>query len=99
MWYAIMGEDSADSLPLRKKLRSAHLARLEPLHEQGRVLIVGPHPTSDSSEPSEAGFTGSLMVVDFSSLEEAQEWANQDPYALGGVFDKVTVKPFIKVLP
>lgn len=99
MWYAIMGEDVEGSLHLRKKLRSAHLARVEVLNEQDRVLAVGPHPAQDSDQPSEAGFTGSLMIVEFPSLDEATAWANEDPYATGGVFAKVTVKPFIKVLP
>lgn len=99
MWYAIIGEDRADSLPLRKELRPAHLARIEELNTQGRVLIAGPHPAQDSDQPSEAGFTGSLMVVEFPTLEQAKEWADADPYTTGGVFAKVTVKPFIKVLP
>lgn len=99
MLYAILGEDNKDSLPLRKELRPAHLKRLEPLTAQGRVILVGPHPAEDSNEPSESGFTGSLMVLEFASLQEAKSWADEDPYALGGVFKKVTVKPFIKVLP
>ena len=99
MWYAIIGEDVADSLPLRKELRPAHLARIEQLNAQGRVLAAGPMPAQDTVELTEAGFTGSLMVVEFPNLEAATEWADQDPYATGGVFAKVTVKPFIKVLP
>ncbi len=99
MWYAVIGEDVEGSLALRKELRPAHLARVETLNQEGRVLAVGPHPAEDSSEPTEAGFTGSLMIVDFPTLEQAQAWADEDPYATGGVFAKVTVKPFIKVLP
>lgn len=99
MWYAIISEDVADSLPLRKIHRPAHLARLNLLHEQGRLLIAGPHPAEDSSEPTAAGFTGSLVVVEFDSLIAAKEWADLDPYFLNGVYAKVTVKPFMKVLP
>lgn len=99
MWYAITGEDVPDSLPLRKQLRPAHLERIQQLSEQDRVLAAGPLPAEDTAEPTEAGFTGSIMIVDFPSLDEAIDWANQDPYAIGGVFANVTVKPFIKVLP
>lgn len=99
MWYAIISEDVADSLPLRKIHRPAHLARLSELNEQGRLLIAGPHPAEDSSEPTAAGFTGSLVVVDFDSLIAVKEWADQDPYYLNGVYAKVTLKPFINVFP
>lgn len=99
MWYAVISEDVADSLPLRKIHRPAHLDRLKALNEAGRLLIAGPHPAEDSAEPSDAGFTGSLVVAEFSSLELAQEWANQDPYLLNGVYAKVIVKPYMKVLP
>lgn len=99
MWYAVISEDVANSLPLRKIHRPAHLDRLKILNEAGRLLIAGPHPAEDSTEPSEAGFTGSLVVAEFGSLELAQEWANQDPYFLNGVYAKVTVKPYVKVLP
>ena len=99
MWYAIISEDVENSLPLRKLHRPAHLERLKKLNNDGRLLVAGPHPAADSSEPTEAGFTGSLVVVDFASLEDAQAWADTDPYSVNGVYQSVTVKPFIKVLP
>lgn len=99
MWYAIVGQDVDNSLTLRKAHRPAHLERLKDLNEQGRLLIAGPNPASDSAEPSDAGFTGSLVVVDFDCLSDAQAWANTDPYFVNGVYQSVTVKPFIKVLP
>ena len=99
MWYAVISEDVADSLPLRAKARESHLARLQLLAAEGRVLIGGPHPSIDSEEPGEAGFSGSLVVVEFPSLEEAQAWADDDPYVTGGVYSKVTVKPFKHILP
>ncbi len=99
MWYAILSEDVDDSLPLRAKARPAHLARVEALVEQGRLLVAGPHPAIDSTEPGAAGFTGSLVIAEFSSLEEAQSWAESDPYVEAGVYRNVTVKPFKVVLP
>ena len=99
MWYAVISEDISNSLPLRKVHRPAHLARLHALHDQGRLLIAGPHPAIDSSEPGESGFTGSLIVADFESLDQAQAWADEDPYLLNGVYKGVIVKPYIKVLP
>lgn len=99
MLYAIICEDVPDSLPLRVAARPAHLERLQELADQNRVIIAGPHPAMDSENPGEAGFTGSLMVVSFESLEEAQRWAEADPYVTGGVFAKVTVKPLKHVLP
>ena len=99
MWYAIISEDVDGSLPLRASARSDHLERLKALAAEGRVLIAGPHPAIDSEDPGEAGWTGSLVVVDFPSLEEAQDWANADPYVEAGVYRSVTVKPFKKVLP
>lgn len=99
MWYAIISQDIDDSLALRTIHRPAHLERLEELNEQGRVLIAGPHPAIDSAEPGEAGFTGSLVVVDFDSLEQAQAWAESDPFVVNGVYKTVTVKPYIKVFP
>ena len=99
MLYAIISEDVANSLPLRKEARADHLARLETLKEQGRLILAGPHPAIDSNDPGEAGFTGSLVVAEFASLEAAQQWADADPYIAAGVYAGVTVKPFKKVLP
>jgi len=99
VWYAIMSEDVDDSLEKRMAARPDHLARMRGLVEQGRVLIAGPHPAVDSAEPGSAGFTGSLVVVDFDSLQAAQDWADDDPYVVAGVYRKVTVKPFNLVLP
>ncbi|WP_290538445.1 MULTISPECIES: YciI family protein [Alcanivorax] len=99
MLYAIISEDVANSLPLRKQARADHLARLETLKEQGRLILAGPHPAMDSNDPGEAGFTGSLVVAEFASLEAAQQWADADPYIAAGVYAGVTVKPFKKVLP
>jgi uncharacterized protein YciI len=84
---------------MRGKSREAHLARLTALAEEGRLLIAGPHPATDSEDPGPAGFTGSLVVVDFPSLDEAKAWADVDPYMTAGVYQKVTVKPFKLVLP
>ncbi|MAX55748.1 MAG: hypothetical protein CL537_09610 [Alcanivoracaceae bacterium] len=99
MFYAIISEDVANSLPLRKQAREAHLARLQTLKEQGRLLLAGPHPAIDSEEPGDSGFTGSLVVAEFESLEAAQQWADADPYIEAGVYAGVKVKPFKKVLP
>jgi uncharacterized protein YciI len=99
MWYAIMSEDVENSLPLRLAARQAHLARMQDLVKDGRVLIAGPHPAADTEDPGPAGFTGSLVVVDFPSLKEAEAWAAADPYIKAGVYAKVTVKPFKRVLP
>jgi uncharacterized protein YciI len=99
MWYVIYCEDVENSLPLRKQTRTAHLERIQLLVDQGRILVAGPCPAIDSKDPGEAGFTGSLIIGEFASLEEAKQWADGDPYTLAGVFKKVTVKPYIKVLP
>lgn len=99
MLYAIIAEDVKDSLSRRREARPAHLQRLQQLREEGRLLLAGPHPAIDASDAGEAGFTGSLVVAEFRSLEEALAWANEDPYVTAGVFADVTVKPFIKVLP
>ena len=99
MWYAIISEDVEDSLPLRAKAREAHLDRLRQLAADGRVLIAGPHPAIDSEDPGPAGFSGSLVVVDFPSLDAATDWANADPYVDAGVYKSVSVKPFRLVLP
>ena len=99
VWYAIISEDVADSLPLRAKARPAHLARVEELVAQGRLLVAGPHPAVDSTEPGAAGFTGSLVIAEFPSLEDARAWAESDPYVESGAYHSVTVKPFKIVLP
>ena len=99
MWYAIISEDIQNSLPLRKEARPAHLGRLEQLKNEGRLLVAGPHLALDNEDPGEAGFTGSLVVAEFASLEDAQAWADADPYVDAGVYAKVLVKPFKKVLP
>ncbi|WP_026970986.1 YciI family protein [Aliagarivorans marinus] len=99
MWYLIYSEDIANSLPLRKQARPAHLARLEALRDEGRLLVAGPNPAIDAEDPAEAGFTGSTVIAEFESLEEAQRWADADPYVDAGVYQKVIVKPFKKVLP
>jgi hypothetical protein len=99
MLYAIISEDKADSLALRMETRPAHLARLQQLQDQGRLIIAGPHPAIDSENPGEAGFSGSLVVAEFTDLAAAQTWADEDPYMLAGVYANVTVKPFKKVFP
>lgn len=99
MFYAIIAEDHRNSLEARLQARPAHLARLQDLQKQGRLLLAGPHPAIDSEDPGAAGFTGSLVVAEFSSLDAARQWADADPYLAGGVYKAVTVKPFKKVLP
>ncbi len=99
MLYAIIATDTAASLERRQSARPAHLARLETLKNQGRLVLAGPHPAIDSLDPGEAGFSGSLIVAEFTSLQEAQTWANADPYQAAGVYSQVLVKPFKKVLP
>ena len=99
MLYAIIGEDTPDSLEKRLAARPAHLARLDALQQNGKLLLAGPFPAIDSSNPGPAGFSGSLIVAEFESLEAARIWAEADPYHLTGVFERVTVKPFKKVLP
>ncbi len=99
MYYAIMSQDVKDSLELRQKARPAHLERLQLLKAEGRLLLAGPHPAIDNNDPGPAGFTGSLVVAEFPSLEEARRWADGDPYVSAGVYAKVTVKPFKKVFP
>tara|TARA_B100000767_G_scaffold274767_1_gene308858 strand:- start:2399 stop:2698 length:300 start_codon:yes stop_codon:yes gene_type:complete len=99
MLYAIISEDVKDSLTQRQKTRSQHLERLTQLKDQGRLVLAGPHPAIDTEDPGSAGFTGSLIVALFDSLQQAEQWAEKDPYIAAGVYDKVTVKPFKKVLP
>jgi|TARA_B110000444_G_C18319626_1_gene357789 uncharacterized protein YciI len=98
MHYAIISEDVVDSLEKRKTARLAHLDRLNNLASQDRILVAGPHPAIDSSEPGEAGFSGSLVIAEFDSLEQAQAWADADPYVAAGVYQRVVVKPFKRVL-
>lgn len=99
MLYAIISQDVENSLEKRISVRPAHIERLEKLKEQGRLIIAGPHPAIDNNEPGPAGFTGSLVIAEFESLEAAQLWANKDPYLESGAYESVTVKPFKKVLP
>lgn len=99
MWYAIISEDVDNSLELRKSARPAHLERVKALVDEGRLLVAGPHPAVDCIEPGSAGFTGSLIVADFESLQDAEAWASEDPYVKAGVYATVTVKPFKQVLP
>jgi uncharacterized protein YciI len=99
MLYAVIGEDIQRSLERRKQARAAHVARIAELVQQGRIVVAGPHPAIDSEDPGEAGFTGSLIVAEFDSLEAAQAWADADPYVEAGVYKQVSVKPFKKVFP
>ncbi|MCW9031939.1 MAG: YciI family protein [Gammaproteobacteria bacterium] len=99
MLYAIISQDVENSLDKRLSVRPAHIERLQKLKEEGRLILAGPHPAIDNIEPGPAGFTGSLVVAEFDSLETAQAWADDDPYIKAGVYDAVTVKPFKKVLP
>jgi uncharacterized protein YciI len=99
MLYAIISEDVTDSLALRKSARPDHLARLQALKDAGRLVLAGPHPLIDSDNPGDAGFSGSLIVAEFPSLQDAEAWAAADSYVAAGVYQKVIVKPFKKVLP
>ncbi len=99
MWYAIISQDVENSLEKRLSVRPAHIERLQALKDDGRLLIAGPHPAIDSEDPGSEGFTGSLVVAEFDSLESAQAWADEDPYISAGVYQQVIVKPFKKVLP
>jgi uncharacterized protein YciI len=99
MYYAIIAEDIENSLEARMAARPDHLARLKQLKGEGRLLVAGPHPAIDSQDPGPAGFTGSLVIAEFASLEAARQWADDDPYCKAGVYQKVTVKPYKKVLP
>ncbi len=99
MLYAIISQDVEDSLEKRLQARPAHLERLTALQSAGRLVLAGPHPTIDSEDPGPAGFSGSLVVAEFPSLDDAQSWADADPYMAAGVYAQVTVKPFKKVFP
>jgi uncharacterized protein YciI len=99
MWYAIVGQDVPDSLERRKSARPAHLERLKLLQNEGRLMLAGPFPSIDAEDPGPAGFSGSLIVAEFSSLVAAQAWAEDDPYVSAGVYHNVVVKPFKKAFP
>ena len=99
MLYAIISQDVENSLPLRAGARPTHIARLEQLRDQGRLILAGPYPAVDANDPGDAGFTGSLVVAEFDSLDDADQWAATDPYVAAGVYENVLVKPFKKVLP
>lgn len=99
MLYMIYAQDTPNSLPLRLQHRPSHLARLQQLQNEGRLVIAGPLPAIDSADPGEAGFSGSLIVAEFDSLQAATDWANDDPFVHAGVYGQVTVKPFRKTLP
>ncbi|MEC6906371.1 YciI family protein [Photobacterium piscicola] len=99
MWYVIFSQDVENSLERRMSVREQHLARLKELQQQERLLVAGPMPAIDDENPGEAGFTGSTVIAKFESLEQAQQWANADPYIDAGVYANVIVKPFKKVLP
>lgn len=99
MWYVINATDNEGSLERRLSVRARHLARLQELQNEGRLLLAGPYPAVDSNDPGPAGFTGSLIIAEFESLEDAQSWANADPYVEARVYADVNIKPFRKVLP
>jgi len=99
MLYAVISQDAAGTLDKRLTVRPQHLKRLEQLRDEGRLVLAGPHPAIDSDDPGPAGFTGSLVVAEFDSLEDARQWADTDPYLTAGVYEQLTVKPFKKVLP
>jgi len=99
MWYVIYSKDRSDSLPARMEARTDHLARLNALLAEGRLLLAGPRPAIDAEDPGPAGFLGSLVVAQFDSLEDARQWADADPYVAAGVYDSVEVTPFRRVMP
>lgn len=99
MWYAIEGFDGADVLARRMEARPAHIARLQALKDAGRLLLAGPCPAIDAEDPGPAGFSGSIVIAEFDSLEDARAWADADPYIEAGVYTRVEVRPFRKVLP
>lgn len=99
MLYAVISRDAAGTLDKRLAARPRHLDRLQQLLGEGRLILAGPHPAIDCEDPGPAGFTGSLVVAEFDSLEDARAWADADPYMTAGVYEEITVKPFKKVLP
>ena len=99
MWYAIEGFDDAGALDRRMQARAQHLARLTALRDAGRLLLAGPCPAIDAEDPGPAGFSGSIVIAEFASLEDARAWAQADPYVAAGVYQRVDVRPFRPVLP
>ena len=99
MWYAIEGYDGADVVARRAAARAAHLARLNALRDQGRLMLAGPCPAIDAEDPGPAGFSGSIVIAEFPSLADARAWAEADPYVEAGVYQRVEVRPFRPVLP
>ena len=99
MFYSIVGQDIENSLEKRLEARSAHLERLQVLQDQGRLILAGPNPAIDGEDPGAEGFSGSVIIAEFPSLDEAESWANEDPYIKAGVYADVSVKPFKKVFP
>ncbi len=99
MWYVIQGHDGPDALPRRLAARPDHLQRLHALRDEGRLMLAGPFPAIDAEDPGPAGFSGSLIVAEFGSLDEARAWADADPYVAAGVYERVDVRPFKRVLP
>lgn len=99
MWYAIEGFDGSEVLPKRLAARPEHLARLTALRDEGRLLLAGPCPAIDAEDPGPAGFSGSIVIAEFASLEDARAWADADPYVAAGVYARVEVRPFRRVLP
>lgn len=99
MWYVIYSKDREDSLPARMEARPEHLARVDALLQEGRLLLAGPRPAIDAEDPGPAGFQGSLIVAQFDSLEDARQWADSDPYVRAGVYESIEVTPFKRVMP
>ncbi len=99
MWYVIEGYDAAEALPKRMAARPAHVARLIALRDQGRLLLAGPCPAIDAEDPGPAGYSGSIVIAEFDSLQEARSWADADPYMEAGAYARVEVRPFRKTLP
>jgi len=99
MLYVILGKDAPGALEIRKRVRAAHLERIGVLADAGRIVVAGPCPIDDSPQPGPAGFSGSVIVAEFDSLEQARDWIAGDPYVTEGVFESCEVRPFIKVLP
>lgn len=99
MLYSIIGTDVPNSLALRLSVRPKHIERLKLLNNEGRLILAGPNPAIDSIDPGDAGFTGSIIIAEFNHLDDAKQWANDDPYVAAGVYSHVDVKPFKRVLP